>query len=75
VEIKFAADPGTVGISIQTSDTDGADNYVTLTTLTQANLNSTFCGRVELTAFWCKFMRITFTALTNVVATTAVITR
>lgn len=72
--IKFSADPGTLEVDIQTSDTDVDSDYCTISTFNTA-LNANFVGRVELPQFWAKFVRASIKTLTNAVATTVLVTR
>jgi hypothetical protein len=75
IQVAFPSDPGTVTIAVEDADTDTDASYVQLTTLTQTNLNASFVGRVEVTNFWAKYVRVKATALTGSIACTAIITR
>jgi hypothetical protein len=70
------ADPGTFEIDIQTSDIDDDGQYVTLTGNSMSVASTTFVARLELTAFYAKFVRAFVKSLTNAsVFVTVLVTR
>jgi hypothetical protein len=75
VQVTFASDPGTVTVAVETSDTDTDATYVQLTTLTATNLNSSFCGRIEVLYFWAKYVRLKIVTITAPTVCTGIITR
>lgn len=70
VEVKFAADPASFAIEVQTADTNEDAYYVTKATL-NTGLNATFAGRIEVTNVVAKFVRLRMATKTNAVAVTA----
>ncbi len=74
LELSFSGDPGAFEVDIQTADTDQNAKYVTINMIT-AGLNASFTGRVELPAFWAKYVRAKIVTLTNAVAVTVLLTR
>lgn len=70
VEIEFSANPGAFQVDVQAADTDDTFHYVTKASLS-SGLNSSFIGRIEVTAIVAKFVRLKMVTLTNVVAVTA----
>lgn len=73
-EFTFSGAPGTISLEIQTSDTDTDASYVTISTYT-GTLNSSNVGRVELTTYWARFIRVKCTTITNAVNITILVTR
>lgn len=72
-EIIFSAAPGAFQVDIQHADTDVDAAYVTVNSVSAVNTNQ--AARVELPACWAKFSRCKVVTLTNVVNTTARVTR
>ena len=68
------ADPGAFEVDVQTSDIDKDAQYVTEGTGVSA-VNANFVARVELTAFWAKYLRVYVKTLTNAVYTSVLVTR
>lgn len=76
VEISFAANPGVFEVDVQTSDTDIDSDYVSKTSINQANLNAAFVGRIEISnPLVAKFWRLKNVAMANAVEVTAKGTR
>lgn len=74
-EIWFSANPGNCEIDIQTADFDKDSHYCTISSITQADLNTNFVGRIELPQFWAKFVRAYVKTLTNSVGVSVMATR
>jgi hypothetical protein len=68
------ASPGVIELDVQTSDIDQDAQYVTANQYS-GTLNATYAGRVELTAFWAKYLRVFIKTLTNAVYVSALVTR
>jgi hypothetical protein len=66
--------PGAFEVDIQTADLDLDSQYVSLSKVT-TGLNANNVTRVELTAFWAKFLRLNVITLTNPVYLNALVSR
>lgn len=74
LEISFSGAPGGFEVDVQTADTDSDTHYVSeTTTVTAVNANNV--GRIELTQFWARFLRVNIKTLGSAVATTVLLTR
>lgn len=73
-EIWFSGTPGAFEVDLQTADLDIDSHYVTISQLT-GGLNSSNVGRIELAAFWAKYIRAHVTALANPVLLSVLLTR
>jgi hypothetical protein len=70
------ADPGAFEIDIQTSDIDADIQYFTISKMTgDTSLNANFAGRVELTSFYAKYIRVLVATLPNPVYVSVLATR
>jgi hypothetical protein len=70
-QIAFEADPGVSQIDLQTADEDAEDKYVTKTSITNADLNASFVGRIEAADVVAKFARLVMVSRANAVKCTA----
>lgn len=68
------SNPGSFELDIMTSDIDQDAMYCVENAYT-GTLNANFVGRVELTAFWAKYIRAYVKTLTNGVYTSVLLTR
>jgi hypothetical protein len=69
------ANPGAFEIDFQTTDIDQDNQYSTASAMNTLANPATFVGRVELTAFYAKFIRAFVKSLTNPVYVTILATR
>lgn len=74
-QVGFSATPGAFQVDIQTSDIDADAEYCTINSLTTGGLSATFRGRIELPSFWARYIRAKVVTVTNVVATSVLVTR
>ena len=74
-QLSYSGDPGTSQIDVQVSDVDVDSNYVTIMSLVNSDLNSSFVGRIELTNFCARYVRVKQVTLTNDVNITVLATR
>jgi len=63
-EVSFSANPGSFEVDFQTADTDNANYYVTIASLT-GGLNSNYVGRIEVPSFWARYLRANIPTLAN----------
>jgi len=61
-QFAFSGNPGAFQYDVQTSDTDQANSYVTIASLT-GGLNSSYQSRIELPQFWARYVRVNCVAL------------
>lgn len=73
VQVKFGAAPGAFEIDVQVADTDNNTDYISVAQIQSANASNV--GRVDVTTFFPRFVRVIVVTLTNAVGVTALITR
>lgn len=76
VEVAFSGAPGAFEVDILAAETDKAANYVKVGSITTVNASNV--GRLDLTQqtpFYGKYISLVMVTLTNVVTTTAVVSR
>lgn len=69
------ANPGTFEIDAQTSDVDLDGQYCVESSGALTSLNSSYAGRIALTAIWAKFLRVNAKTVTNAVYLNVLVTR
>ena len=74
-EVSYSGDPGVSEIDVQVADTDQNISYVSIMSLVNTALNSSFVGRIELTNFCARYVRVMQVTRTNNVNTTVLATR
>lgn len=73
VEAAFSGAPGAFELDVMGADTDNANYFVSLATITAVNTNNV--GRVDVQNFWPKYVALFVKTLTNSVSLTAQLTR
>jgi len=72
-EIIFSGNPGTFAANLQTADTDGDGNYVSIAAgaIANAQMNGTYVARIEIADVVAHFARLYIGTLPNNVSASA----
>lgn len=76
VEVAFSGNPGTFEVDVQFAETDNDNNYVTVGTIANAQMNGTYVARYDMpNTVFPKYVRLFAKTFPNAVTASALITR